>query len=105
MRIGAVVIVIWLIIGAIAAGQRGYFGERFSIQRAIERIADAIVDQRGGGDLAEPHGGERSFCLLADVIVACSANEQIALLELAGKDKRPSQVRRCHEGRDGSTLG
>lgn len=25
MRIGAVVIVVWLIIGAIAAGQRGYF--------------------------------------------------------------------------------
>jgi hypothetical protein len=25
MRIGAVVVVIWLIIGAIAAGQRGYF--------------------------------------------------------------------------------
>ena len=26
MRIGGVVILIWLIIGAIAAGQRGYFG-------------------------------------------------------------------------------
>jgi hypothetical protein len=26
MRIGAVVAVIWLIIGLIAAGQRGYFG-------------------------------------------------------------------------------
>jgi hypothetical protein len=25
MRIGAVVVVIWLIIGAVAAGQRGYF--------------------------------------------------------------------------------
>jgi hypothetical protein len=25
MRIGAVVVVIWLIVGAIAAGQRGYF--------------------------------------------------------------------------------
>jgi hypothetical protein len=25
MRIGAIVVVIWLIIGAIAAGQRGYF--------------------------------------------------------------------------------
>ncbi|WP_027341155.1 hypothetical protein [Hamadaea tsunoensis] len=25
MRIGAVVVVIWLVIGAIAAGQRGYF--------------------------------------------------------------------------------
>jgi hypothetical protein len=25
MRIGAVVLVIWLIIGAVAAGQRGYF--------------------------------------------------------------------------------
>lgn len=27
MRIGAVVVVIWLIIGFIAAGQRDYFGE------------------------------------------------------------------------------
>jgi hypothetical protein len=26
MRIGAIIVVIWLIIGAIAAGQRGYFG-------------------------------------------------------------------------------
>lgn len=25
MRIGAIVLVIWLVIGAIAAGQRGYF--------------------------------------------------------------------------------
>lgn len=25
MRIGAIVVVIWLIVGAIAAGQRGYF--------------------------------------------------------------------------------
>ena len=25
MRVGAVVLVIWLVIGAIAAGQRGYF--------------------------------------------------------------------------------
>ncbi|HEY2674621.1 MAG TPA: hypothetical protein VGJ07_30170 [Rugosimonospora sp.] len=26
MRISAVIVVVWLIIGAIAAGQRGYFG-------------------------------------------------------------------------------
>ena len=26
MRIGGVIVVIWLIIGAIAAGQRGYYG-------------------------------------------------------------------------------
>jgi hypothetical protein len=26
MRIGAIIVVIWLIIGLIAAGQRGYFG-------------------------------------------------------------------------------
>jgi hypothetical protein len=26
MRIGAVVVVLWLVIGVIAAGQRGYFG-------------------------------------------------------------------------------
>ena len=26
MRVGGVVLVIWLIIGAIAAGQRGYYG-------------------------------------------------------------------------------
>ena len=26
MRIGAVIVIIWLIVGAIAAGQRGYFG-------------------------------------------------------------------------------
>lgn len=26
MRVGAVVLLIWLIIGAIAAGQRGYYG-------------------------------------------------------------------------------
>jgi len=26
MRIGSIVLVVWLIIGAIAAGQRGYYG-------------------------------------------------------------------------------
>ena len=26
MRLGAIIVVIWLIIGAIAAGQRGYYG-------------------------------------------------------------------------------
>ncbi len=26
MRIGAVVLILWLVIGVIAAGQRGYFG-------------------------------------------------------------------------------
>ena len=26
MRVGGIVVVIWLIIGAIAAGQRGYYG-------------------------------------------------------------------------------
>ena len=30
MRIGAVVLVIWLIIGAVAAGQRGYFSNAAS---------------------------------------------------------------------------
>lgn len=26
MRIGAIIVVIWLVIGLVAAGQRGYFG-------------------------------------------------------------------------------
>jgi hypothetical protein len=34
MRIGSVILVIWLIIGAIAAGQRGYYGSSGSCATA-----------------------------------------------------------------------
>jgi hypothetical protein len=34
MRIGSVILVIWLIIGAIAAGQRGYYGSSVSCATA-----------------------------------------------------------------------
>jgi len=34
MRIGSVILVIWLIIGAIAAGQRGYYGHSVSCATA-----------------------------------------------------------------------
>jgi hypothetical protein len=40
MRVGAVVIVIWLIIGAIAAGQRGYFD---SSKSSCAKASDTIV--------------------------------------------------------------
>jgi hypothetical protein len=40
VRIGAVVIVIWLIIGAIAAGQRGYFD---SNKASCEKASDTII--------------------------------------------------------------
>jgi hypothetical protein len=40
MRIGAVVLVIWLIIGAIAAGQRGYFDNS---KTGCAKTGDTIV--------------------------------------------------------------
>jgi hypothetical protein len=40
VRIGAVVIVIWLIIGAIAAGQRGYFN---SSSTSCETASDTVI--------------------------------------------------------------
>ncbi|GAB7038547.1 MULTISPECIES: hypothetical protein [Catenuloplanes] len=43
MRIGAVVIVIWLIIGALAAGQRGYFANDPENCAEISTTAVTIV--------------------------------------------------------------
>lgn len=43
MRIGAVVIVIWLIIGALAAGQRGYFANEAENCAEISTTAVTIV--------------------------------------------------------------
>jgi hypothetical protein len=40
MRIGAVVLIIWLIIGAIAAGQRGYFNNS---KTSCEKASDTII--------------------------------------------------------------
>ena len=39
MRVGGVVLVIWLIIGAIAAGQRGYYGSSESCAHAGTIVA------------------------------------------------------------------
>jgi hypothetical protein len=39
MRVGAVIVLIWLIIGAIAAGQRGYYGSVAGCARAGTIIA------------------------------------------------------------------
>ncbi len=41
--IGAIVIVIWLIIGAIAAGQRGYFGSANSCAKASTVFVTVIA--------------------------------------------------------------
>jgi hypothetical protein len=44
MRAGAVVIVIWLIIGFIAAGQRGYFSDsKTSCSKASDTIVTIIA--------------------------------------------------------------
>jgi hypothetical protein len=44
MRIGTAIVVIWLIIGAIAAGQRGYFGDDEDVSCAkLGTVAVTIV--------------------------------------------------------------
>lgn len=43
MHIGSVLLVIWLIIGAIAAGQRGYYGGRVSSCTTGGTIAVTIL--------------------------------------------------------------
>jgi hypothetical protein len=44
MRIGAVVVVIWLIIGLIAAGQRGYFNSsKASCTKASSTVVTVIA--------------------------------------------------------------
>jgi hypothetical protein len=40
MRVGAVVVIIWLIIGAIAAGQRNYFSDS---KQSCAKTSDTIV--------------------------------------------------------------
>jgi hypothetical protein len=41
--IGAIIVVIWLIIGAVAAGQRGYFGDEASNCAEAGTIVVTIV--------------------------------------------------------------
>jgi hypothetical protein len=43
MRIGTVVVLIWLVIGAIAAGQRGYFAGDTADCAKLSTIAVTIV--------------------------------------------------------------
>jgi len=44
MRIGTAIVVIWLVIGAIAAGQRGYFGDDKDVSCAkLGTVAVTIV--------------------------------------------------------------
>jgi hypothetical protein len=43
VRIGAVVVVIWLIIGSVAAGQRGYLGGSSSCAKAGNTIITVIA--------------------------------------------------------------
>jgi hypothetical protein len=44
MRIGTAIVVIWLLIGAIAAGQRGYFGDDEDVSCAkLGTVAVTIV--------------------------------------------------------------
>ena len=73
-------------------GQIGNRGERPGIQRAVERIAHAIVDEGAGDDLAQPQGGDRSPRLGADGRIVGPADEPIAFLEFVGEDERPAQL-------------
>ena len=44
MRIGTLIVLIWLVIGAIAAGQRGYFGDDEAVSCAhLGTVAVTIV--------------------------------------------------------------
>jgi hypothetical protein len=43
MRVGGIVLVIWLIIGAIAAGQRGYYGSSAESCAHAGTIAATVV--------------------------------------------------------------
>jgi hypothetical protein len=43
MRIGSLIVVIWLVIGAIAAGQRGYFGNDDASCAKFGTVAVTIV--------------------------------------------------------------
>lgn len=45
MRVSAVIVVVWLIIGAIAAGQRGYFG---SSPTNCSRATNAVLNILAG---------------------------------------------------------
>ncbi len=45
MRIGGLIVLIWLIIGAIAAGQRGYFG---SSSATCARAGDIVATIAAG---------------------------------------------------------
>lgn len=75
-----------------ADGQPGDLGERLRVQRALERLGDPVVDERGGDDLAEPQSLERTSRIVSDAGVIRTADEQIAFLELVSEDERSAQI-------------
>ena len=43
MRIGSVLLLVWLVIGALAAGQRGYYGSNDTSCAKLSTIAVTVV--------------------------------------------------------------
>ena len=73
-------------------GQIGHGGKRLRIQRPVERIAHAIVNEGAGHYLAQLRGGDRPTCLGANGRIVGSADETIAFLEFVGEDETPAQL-------------
>src|SRR5438477_12052904 len=56
-------------------GESGDLRERLRIQRALERLADAVVDEHGGDDLTKPQGNERTACVVSQPGIIGAADQ------------------------------
>src|SRR5206468_3266312 len=80
-------------------GERRDVSKRFTVERALERVAEAVVHEVAGNDLSQGLRTQRAARFETDFIVERTANEQVAFLELIGESKCRSQIRRVHSGR------
>ena len=66
------------------------------IERALQRVADAIVDKAGPANLAKGGAEQCVPRVISDAVVARTADSDVALFECAGQRQRRSQLAGVH---------
>ena len=75
-----------------ADGQSGDLALRLRVERPLQRVADSVVDEGAGHDLAEPQRFDSPARIRAHALVVEAADESIAFLECVGEDERLAEV-------------
>ncbi len=74
----------------------GEFCRDGAVEPALQRLADAVVDEGARAEVAHAKGRDRPARLLADAIIARAAERQIAFFELVGERERADELVATH---------